>query len=149
MAQVGGTIADLSARQLMFGWAALVFTVMGGAVGIVAGVVAGVKPGKLKGYYGRRLNIGSLGLLSVIFFAVMLQIELLQDTLGIGLSNVFLFGSGQLYFTEYGINANYFSYLSFGFWLALAASIVLFVAFRKKPVEAAVAPQPSPPPAMQ
>lgn len=136
--QVNGKPVNLSVQELMFGWAALAFTVIGG----VAGIIAGVKPGsrRMKGYYGRRFNIGILGLLSVILFAVVLQSEL-DGTLG--LSSVMLFGSGQLYFTEYGINANanYFSYLSFGFWLALAAAITLFFAFRNKPAENAVVPR--------
>jgi len=131
---VNGKMVKLSVTQLMFGWAALVFAVIGGFVGVIAGAL----PNKAKRYYGRRLNFGSLGFFSVVLFAIVLQRELLDDSLGIGALNVSLLGSGQLYFADYGINANYFAYLSYGFWLALAAAIILFFAFRNKPAETAL-----------
>jgi hypothetical protein len=38
------------------------------------------------------------------------------------------------------MGASFSSYLSYGFWIALVAAIIAFVAFAKPPTEAAAAP---------
>jgi len=105
-------------------WLALVLVLFSGLLGIV---------GSLKLDSKGLLGGGILALLSVIIFAVGLQIQLSTAEMTLG-----LFSSGEGYLT----------YLSFGFWIALVAAIVMFVASRKKPAEAAAFPPPPPPPAV-
>jgi len=107
-----------------FMWLALVLVLFSGLLGIV---------GSLKLDSKGLLGGGILALLSVIIFAVGLQIQLSTAEMTLG-----LFSSGEGYLT----------YLSFGFWIALVAAIVMFVASRKKPAEAAAFPPPPPPPAV-
>jgi len=124
-------------QYVFFGLLAIFIMVMGGATAIVSGV----RPDMLKNF--RR---GTFILISIISFVIGLELILYR---WIGWLNVFLFGSDEVIIIgEHVEFVSYSSYLSFGFWLALAAAIIIFVAFRKKPVRAAVAPQPSPPPAM-
>lgn len=112
-----------TADEAWFCWAALVFIIVGGLLGIVGSATG----------YGKKMLIGGgvLALLSIIIFAVGLQNWL--SPLG-GLIGVFSSGSG------------YSSYLSYGFWLALAAMILMFVAIIMKPKEQ-VTQLPSTPPA--
>lgn len=121
--QVSGLGASIGipVEQGWFMWLALVLILIGGLFGII---------GSLK--YGRKwlLSGGILALLSVIVFAVGLQIELSTAESTIGL---FSLGEG------------YSTYLSIGFWLALVAAIIMLFASMKKPIEAAVAPPPPPP----
>ncbi|HLE75413.1 MAG TPA: hypothetical protein VI864_05145 [Candidatus Bathyarchaeia archaeon] len=127
MASMSGI--GVAAMDLWYGWVALALIIVGGLLGIVGGV----KSDKTK-----LLSAGgALALVSIIIFAVGLQVTLLQGLLG---TNVYLFGSGTI------DSVNYFAYLSFGFWIALVAAIMMFVASRKKPAEAAVSPLPPPPP---
>jgi hypothetical protein len=124
---------------LWYGWVALALIVIGGLLGIVGSV----KPDKAKMLaFG-----GALALVSIIIFAVGLQLEFLNvpSTSGVSFG---LFASGSLSGGELGGSVNYSAYLSFGFWIALTAAIVMFVASKKKPVEAVVAPPPPPPPAV-
>ncbi|MEM2568143.1 MAG: hypothetical protein QXH20_06730 [Candidatus Bathyarchaeia archaeon] len=80
---------------------------------------------------------GILALLSVIIFAVGLQSELSQGMsippMGTGtpiqLPALGLFSSGT--FSFMGATANYSTYLSFGFWLALIAAIIMLAAIKK------------------
>jgi hypothetical protein len=74
-------------------------------------------------------------LLAVLLFAVALQSQLRDGSIDSGISDVLLFGNGQLYFAETGIAVDYSAYLSYGFWIALAAATIMFFAFRKKPAE--------------
>jgi hypothetical protein len=122
------------ASSLWYGWIALALIIVGG----VLGIAGGVKPDKAK----LLSSGGALALVSVILFAVGLQLDLLQGSLGTGAENVYLFASGSVE------SASYFAYLSFGFWIALVAAIVMLVASRKKPAAAVTAyPPPPPPPA--
>jgi len=126
MASVAGW--GVEAMNLWFGWVALALIIVGGLLGIVGGIL----PNKAKLLsYG-----GALALVSIIIFAVGLQLDLLQGTLGEGYGNMYLFYFGS----------DYSAYLSFGFWIALAAAIVMFVASRKKPAQIAGYPPPPPPP---
>jgi hypothetical protein len=121
-----------AATSLWYGWIALILIIVGGLLGIVGSL----KPDKAKMLsYG-----GILALVSIILFAVGLQLDLLQGTLGTGTENIYLFASGSIDSTSY------FAYLSFGFWIALAAAIVMFVASKKKPAQIAGYPPPPPPP---
>jgi len=120
--------------DVWYGWAALALVVIGGILGILGGVME----------YGKKLLVGGgvLALLSVIVFAVGLQMEL-PELFTVGITGVGLFSSGS--FTMYETLINYLSYLSFGFWLALVGAVIMLVASRKRPVEAVPPPPPQPP----
>jgi len=120
----------MAALDLWYGWVALALIILGGLLGIVGSVKPSIRKLLAVG--------GALALVSIIIFAVGLQVTLLEGLLGM---NVYLFSSGTI------DSANYFAYLSFGLWIALVAAIVMFVASRKKPAEAAAYPPPPPPPA--
>jgi len=101
-------------------WLALVLVVVGGVLGLVGSVTP--RTSMLTGG-------GALTLISIIVFALGLQ----MDISSVGLS---IFGSGTF------MGVSYSSYLSFGLWIALVAAIIMFVASRKKPVEAVSVPSP-------
>jgi len=134
--------------DLWYGWVALAFVVVGGALAIAGSLIA----------YGKKLILvgGALVILSISIFAIGLQMWLSTMTslpagaIGFtGLSGVGLFSSGTASFGTGGttMTMNYSTYLSFGFWLALVSAIVMFVALGIRPKEAAPAPpQPSPVP---
>jgi hypothetical protein len=123
--------------SLWYGWVALALIIVGGLLGIVGSV----KPDKTK-----MLSIGgALALVSIIIFAVGLQLDFLNIPSTEGSPALALFGGGSLSVSGYDVS--YFAYLSFGFWIALVAAIVMFVASRKKPTATAVSPPPPPPPA--
>lgn len=121
--------------ELWFGWVALVLVVLGGLLGILGSLLSNQR---------KRLLIsgGVLALLSIVIFAIGLQNELLKAPVVPGFPTVGLFSSSS--YDYLGASMNYSTYLSFGFWLALVAAIIMFIASMRKPVEAA--PQPSPPP---
>jgi hypothetical protein len=123
--------------SLWYGWVALTLIIVGGLLGIVGSV----KPDKRK----LLLVGGVLALVSIIIFAVGLQLDFLSIPSTEVSPALALFGGSSISVSGYDIS--YFAYLSFGFWIALVAAIVMFVASRKKPAEAAVAPPPPPPPA--
>jgi tellurite resistance protein TehA-like permease len=83
---------------------------------------------------------GILALLSIIIFAIGLQGELSTAVPVAGLPEVGLFSSGS--YSLLGVSMDYSTYLTFGFWLALIAAIIAFVASTMHPV----APLPTPPP---
>lgn len=116
--------------SLWYGWVALTLIITGGLIGLAGSL----KPNKAK----MLSTGGALALVSIIIFAVGLQIDLLQDTLGTGAANVYLFHMSS---DDY---ASYFAYLSFGFWIALAAAIVMFAASRRKTAQIAGFPPPPP-----
>jgi len=101
-------------------WVALAFVIIGGLLAIVGSVIA--KMGKTMIAVG-----GIIALLSIIIFAVGLMTD--SQFSGLPGGNA-LFGSGT----------GYSYYLSYGFWIALVAAIIAFVAFVKHPTEAAAAP---------
>lgn len=113
----GPTIVEV---DLWYGWVALVLVVIGGLLGIVGSLVQSTRMILAAG--------GLLALLSTIVFAVGLQNELLTSPIVPLWPLVGLFSSGN-----FAIYANYTTYLSFGFWLALVAAIIMLVASRKKP----------------
>jgi hypothetical protein len=121
---------------IWYGWVALAFVLIGGLLGIV---------GSVKLDKAKLLTIGGvLALLSIIIFALGLYLELAKAPPAEGFPAVGIFASGS--YNYEGTSMNYSAYLSFGFWLALVAAIVMFVASRKKPVEAVAPPPPPPPP---
>jgi hypothetical protein len=135
MASMSGL--DVSGISLWYGWVALALIIVGGLVGIVGSVKS-----------GRKLLVvgGALALVSIIIFAVGLQLDFLSMPSTGDTPALALFGGSSISVSGYDIS--YFEYLSFGFWIALVAAIVMFVASRKKPAEVAAFPPPPPPPAV-
>jgi len=131
--------------SVWYGWSTLAFIVLGSILGILGSIIS--DKGKVMLGAG-----GALILLSMLIFAVALQIELLKgisipSLTGTGTSlqlpGITLFSSGSLNIMETQIN--YSNYLSFGFWLALIATIIMFISLRKARV---VTPPPPPPPSI-
>ena len=140
----GSTNSEPVFMNLWFGWVALALVVIGGWLGLAGSVTKRVQ--------GRTLLAlsGSLIIFSIIVFAAGLQYQITDGTwasgfptgLGIG-----LFSSGSHQFDIFGSSENYFSYLSFGFWLALVAGVMMFMALRRKSDGAtSLLPQSSPTP---
>jgi len=132
--------------NVWFGSTALVLVILGGILGIVGSII--LDKGKAVLAIG-----GVLTLLSIIVFATGLQSEFSKAE---GFSIPIPAGGGSLEIPAIGLfssgtwdimgtTVNYSSYLSFGFWLALIAAIIIFAAV-KKAVPAAVAPTPATPP---
>ena len=121
------------AMELWFGWAAFALIVIAGIVAVVGSAIVG-KTGKTI-----LVVAGILALLSIIIFAAGLQGELSKQAPVLGFPKVGLFSSGSWSFM--GASMNYSSYLSFGFWLALVAAIIVFISLGKHPM----APPPAPP----
>lgn len=119
--------------DIWYGWVALVLVLIGGVLGIAGSLAQRTRMILVAG--------GLLALLSVIIFAVGLQSELSNTAIITGYPTVSLFSSGSI--LGY---ANYTTYLSFGFWLALLAAIVMLAASRKKLETSAPPAVPPPPP---
>jgi hypothetical protein len=137
---------DLSSVfSLWYGWVALALIIVGGLLGIVSSV---------KPYKNKMLSLGgALALFSIIIFAVGLQLDFLNLSSYPGGGTVLFGGSGSQALVLFGAGnwggiSDYVAYLSFGFWIALAAAIVMFVASRKKPL-VNVTPPPPPPEFLQ
>ncbi|MEM2099079.1 MAG: hypothetical protein QXU99_04960 [Candidatus Bathyarchaeia archaeon] len=130
-------MAESAEVSIWFGWVALALVIIGGVIGIIASLM----PGKTLLIVG-----GLLALVSVIIFAVGIQLEIANALAAEDLPVVGLFGSGT--YTYSGTTMNYSAFLSFGFWIALVAGILMLIASRKTPV-ATVTPPPPPPPPMQ
>ncbi|MGD0029305.1 MAG: hypothetical protein ABSC91_10250 [Candidatus Bathyarchaeia archaeon] len=117
-----------------YGWAALALVILGGLLGIAGSLLRGARVLLVGG--------GLMALLSIIIFAVGLQSDLSNSTFaqeaGLPWPALGLFVSGT--FGGYA----YTTYLSFGFWLALAATIIMLFASLKKPkMIAPTAPPPT------
>ncbi|HEX9863161.1 MAG TPA: hypothetical protein VGB11_07770 [Candidatus Bathyarchaeia archaeon] len=136
MASMGG-LGDASVLNLWYGWVALALIIVGGLLGIVGSLTLGKAKMLSAG--------GALALVSIIIFAVGLQLDFLSIPATEGSPTFTLFGSNTI--SSSGYDISYFAYLSFGFWIALAAAIVMFAASRKKPAQIAGYPPPPPPPA--
>ena len=125
-----GTIAGAT-LDTWFIWAALALVIVGGLITIVASVMA----------KGKMILIGGgvLILLSMIIFAVGLN-NALSPLAGV-LPGIGLFSSGS--FSSGSVTVSWSTYLSYGFWLALVAMILAFVAYVRHPKEAAPPPAPA------
>jgi hypothetical protein len=126
-----GGMSMSATLDIWYGWVAFALVVVGGLLGIMASAIKSARMILAAG--------GVLALLSAVVFALGLQSELTKSVVQ-GWPVVGLFSSGSLGY------ANYMTYLSFGFWLALIAGIIMLVAMRKKPEVIAPAPVPPPPP---
>jgi hypothetical protein len=105
--------------DLWFGWVSLALVVSGGLLGVVGSLL---RQGKMI------LVGGALALASMTVFAVGLQSEIWNAPInpwGYLLPGIFSSGSIDLGGLS---SADYATYLSFGFWVTLAASIMMLVA---------------------
>lgn len=114
--------------DLWFCWVALALIVIAGVAGIAGSAVVGDN--------GKRILLiaGILALLSIVIFAVGLQNELLKTPPVSGFPSVGLFSSGSFIFMG-EMSMQYSSYLTIGFWLALIAAVMAFVALLKHPTQ--------------
>ncbi len=118
-----------------FGWLALALALVGGLIGII--VSFKINKSKL-------LAVGGIfAILSLVFFAVGWQLALstMLGQMGLPVTGIGLFASASF------AGGSYAAYLSFGFWIALVAAILMLAASRKTP-KVAVAVPPPPPPAV-
>lgn len=115
--------APLTSTESWFCWAAFALIMIGGVLGIVGSVTE----------YDKRILIGGgvFALLSLIIFVVGLQMWLLSVGEGIG---IFTIGQG------------YATYLSYGFWAALVATILMLITMIIKPKKEVTRPLPATPP---
>jgi hypothetical protein len=109
-----------------YGWAALALIIVGGLLGVAGSLIQRARTILALG--------GVLALLSIIVFAAGLQNELSNTLVGAGWPTLGLFSSITL------SRFNYTTYLSFGFWLALAGAIIMLAASLRKPHVVSVAP---------
>jgi hypothetical protein len=126
------------AMNLWYGSAALALIVIGGVAAIVGSLIIG-KTGKMI-----LIVAGILSLFSIIIFAAGLQDELSNTLVLSNYPAVGLFSSGS--WTYLGVIMDYSSYLTFGFWLALVAAILVFISFPKHPTATLTASSPTSPP---
>jgi len=91
-----------------FTYAAMAFAVIGG----ILGIVGGIRPGDS----GKKLLMGA-GILDIL--AIVIFVAGFATIPG---------GTTLLFYLP-------FAYLSYGFWLALVAAIIAFVAYAKHPME--------------
>ena len=111
-----------------YGWLALLLVVIGAILGLWGSIMSD----------GKKIVIGGglLTLIAIIIFPIGLQTDLMRLNAPFG-----VFFSGTIF------GVSYSTYLSYGFWFALVATIIMFVAtlYPKLTPEAA-SPPPSPPP---
>jgi hypothetical protein len=107
-----------SQLNLSFGWIALILVISASLLGILGGLLR----------RNRMVLIGGLcATASVIVFVAVLQSELLSGPVvpwGFIVAGVF---SSATIDQGYLSSASYTAYLSFGFWIALAAAVVLLI----------------------
>jgi hypothetical protein len=115
-----------SSMNFWYAWTALVLIIVGGSLGILGSLIQNTRLALLAG--------GIFTLMAVVIFAAGLQNQLSTTPPVQGGPMVGLFSSG----TYLGIG--YTTYLSYGFWLALVAAILMFAACRKSPVPTTTAP---------
>ncbi|MGB8779823.1 MAG: hypothetical protein WCD81_04150 [Candidatus Bathyarchaeia archaeon] len=111
-----------------YGWLALLLVVIGGILGLAGSVMSNGKKIVMGG--------GILALIAIIIFPIGLQTDLMRLNAPFG-----IFFNGTI------SSISVSTYLSYGFWLALVAAIIMLVAMRyPKPTAQAPSPPPSQPP---
>ncbi len=121
---IGTTVPPVSSiSSPWYGLAALAFLVLGGLLGLMGGFIA----------KGRRIVLalgGTLALFSIIAFAAGLQNDISNGAVAGLPKGAVLFSVGS--YNSHGSSFNYSCYLSFGFWLALIAALVMLYALTKE-----------------
>jgi hypothetical protein len=137
-ASIGGATAAVYVN-LWFGWTALALVVVGGLLSLTDSVIA-----------TRRKTLFALGeilvLLSLIVFVAGLQNQISSGPLTNGRgfptkAGVFSTGKDAIN-GDISLFFDYSTYLSYGFWLALVAAIIMFAASLRKPPKAIPPSQP-------
>jgi hypothetical protein len=129
--------------NLWYAWTALALIIVGGLIGIAGSLLTKGRPLILVG--------GLLVLLSIVIFVVGLQNELSQPSM----AGLRLYTAGTSLFSNgsYGSGfetVNYVTYLSYGFWIALASAIIMFVASARRTAQVpSPMPMPTSPPPPQ
>jgi hypothetical protein len=110
-----------STLNYWYGWVALVLVLLGGLLGLAGSVMSN----------GKRIVMGGgiLALIAIIVFPVGFQMDLMRLN-----ATINIFNSGTVS-----------AYLSYGFWLALVAAIIMLVAMRYQTKPTAQAPSTPPP----
>jgi hypothetical protein len=108
--------------NIWYGWAALVFMVIGSISAMAGSILSN----------GKRMLIGggALMLLAIILFVAGLQSELSQTAVIASFPKMGLFSSGSFMWQGNYFEARYNSYLSLGFWIALLGVVLILVASR-------------------
>jgi hypothetical protein len=129
--------------NLWYAWTALALIIVGGLIGIAGSLLTNGRPLILVG--------GLLMLLSIVIFPVGLQNELSQPSVA-GL-RAYALGTSLFSSGSYGSgfdSVNYVTYLSIGFWIALASAIIMFVASARRTAQVpSPMPMPTSPPPPQ
>jgi len=117
--------ATFSTLNYWYGWLALLFVLLGGLLGLAGSVMPNGKQTVMAG--------GILALIGIIIFPIGLQTDLMRLNIPFG-----IFFSGTI------SSINVSTYLSYGFWLALVAAIIMLLAVRyPKPTPQAPSETPS------
>ena len=118
-------------------WTALALIIIGALLALAGSVMA----------KGKMMLIGGglLAIIALIVFAAGLMMDLSSVS---GFSGIGLFNSGTIGAGEFG-SMNFSTYLSYGFWVALVAAILMFIGAFWKPREKmtpppATSPAPTP-----
>lgn len=130
--QLQNSVSGFSlANTWYYNWIALALVFIGAIVAVAGSVME----------RGRALLAvsGVLEIIAMIVFAIGLNMDLPNS----GYARLGLFSSGTTFYIL--LPTNFSTYLSYGFWLAIVAAIVMFAASAWRPREAA-APQPPAPP---
>ncbi len=134
--QLANSISGFSLANTWYAWGALALVIVGALLALAGSLMA----------RGRALPAvgGVLEIVAMIIFAVGLMMDLSNVS---GYTGLGLFSSGSI---TYGtiFAAGYSTYLSYGFWLALVAAIVMFAASawrpRAEPTQPTTAPTTAP-----
>jgi hypothetical protein len=130
--------------NLWFGWTALALVFISGLLALAGSLT--------KRTQRRRILLALGGILiisSIIVFPVGMQNQISDGTWALGFPtepDIGLFSIGTHKLNAFK-SENYLSYLSFGFWLALVAGVMMFIALRRRSDRAtSLLPQSSPTP---
>jgi len=111
-----------------YGWVALLLVLIGGIMGLWGSVMSDGKKILMGG--------GLLAFIAIIIFPIGLQTDLMRLNAPFG-----IFFNGTI------SSVNVSTYLTYGFWLALVAAIIMLIAIRYPgPTAQAPSPSVSPPP---
>jgi hypothetical protein len=131
--QLTSGIVGFALASSWYAWAALILVVVGALLALIGSVM-----GK-----GKMMIVGGgvLTILSIIIFAAGLMMDLSSAS---GFTGIGLFSSGTISSGDYG-SASFSTFLSYGFWLALVAAILMFIGSVWKPKETMATPPAAPP----
>lgn len=129
--QIASSVTSFTLANTWYAWGALALAIIGALLALIGSVME----------KGRMMLAGGgvLAILAIIIFAVGLMMDLSSVS---GFAGLGLFANGSISYGSLG-SMSFSTYLSYGFWLALVAAIIMFAASAWKPKETVV-PQPAP-----